>query len=50
VTTGKTELRYDTGERQFLQNWQSPRGGGLCYRVTMTARDGSSINAFFKTK
>jgi hypothetical protein len=50
VTTGGTELRYDTVGRQFIQNWQSPKRGGVCYRVTMTARDGSAISAFFKTK
>jgi hypothetical protein len=50
TTTGGTNLRYDTTGHQFIQNWQTPKGAGQCYRVTMTARDGSTINAFFKTK
>jgi hypothetical protein len=47
---GGTSLRYDTTARQFVQNWQTPKAGGQCYRVMMTARDGSTISAFFKTK
>ena len=47
VTTGGTTLRYDS---QFIQNWQTPKGAGKCYLVTMTARDGSKIEALFKTK
>jgi hypothetical protein len=50
TTTGGTSLRYDTTARQFIQNWQTPKTAGACYRVTMTARDGSTITAFFKTK
>jgi hypothetical protein len=50
TTTGGTSLRYDGVEGQFIQNWQSPKGPGKCYRATMTAADGSSISAFFKTK
>ena len=47
VTTGNTSLRYDS---QFIQNWQTPKIAGLCLKVTMTARDGSQIEALFKTK
>jgi hypothetical protein len=50
VTTGATALRYDTTAHQFIQNWQTPKGAGSCYRVTMMAKDGSTISAFFKTK
>jgi hypothetical protein len=46
--TGGTVLRYTDG--QFIQNWDSPKGAGKCFRVTMTARDGSKLSAFFKTK
>jgi hypothetical protein len=49
-TSGATQLRYDLVDGQFIQNWQSPKGANQCYRVTMTALDGSSISAFFKTK
>jgi hypothetical protein len=50
TSTGGTSLRYDTTGGQFIQNWQTPRQAGACYRVTMTAQDGSSLVAFFKLK
>jgi MBG domain (YGX type) len=50
TTTGGTTLRYDTTGHQFIQNWQSPKGANACYKVTMTAQDGSKISAYFKTK
>ncbi|HWJ82878.1 MAG TPA: PxKF domain-containing protein [Nocardioides sp.] len=50
TTTGATSLRYDTTAGQFVQNWKVPTGAGLCYRVTMTALDDSSISALFKAK
>ena len=50
TTTGGTSLRYDTTGGQFIQNWQTPRQAGACYRVTMTTQDGSSLVAFFKLK
>ena len=48
TTQGATVLRYSDG--QFIQNWETPKGANKCYRVTMTARDGSQLSAFFKTK
>jgi hypothetical protein len=50
VTTGGTTLRYDTTAHQFVQNWQTSKGAGACYRVTMETQDGSKIYAYFKTK
>lgn len=50
TTTGGTSLRYDTTAGQFIQNWQTPRQAGACYRVTMTTQDGSALVAFFKLK
>jgi hypothetical protein len=51
VTTGGTSLRYDGQGGQFIQNWQTPKGAGNCYRVTMTARDNTTtLSALFKTK
>jgi len=50
TSTGGTSLRYDTTGGQFIQNWQTPRQAGACYRVTMTAQDGSSLVALFKLK
>jgi hypothetical protein len=50
TTTGGTSLRYDPVAGQFIQNWQTPRKPGTCYRVTMTTQDGSSLGALFKLK
>ena len=50
TTTGGTTLRYDTVAGQFIQNWQTPKAPGSCYKVTMTTQDGSSISANFKLK
>jgi hypothetical protein len=50
TSTGGTVLRYDATGGQFIQNWQTPKGAGICYRTTMTTLDGSKLVAFFKTK
>jgi HYR domain len=50
TTTGGTSLRYDTTAGQFVQNWQTPKLPGQCYKVTMTAQDGSSLTASFRLK
>jgi hypothetical protein len=48
TTPGSTTLGYDGN--QFHLNWQTPKGANKCYRMTMTAIDGSQLTAFFKTK
>jgi hypothetical protein len=53
TTSGGSVLRYDAMSGRFIGNWQAPRGSsvvGKCYRVTVTAADGSPIAAFFKMK
>jgi hypothetical protein len=50
TTTGGTSLRYDGTGAQFVQNWQTPKSAGSCYRVTMTTQDNSSLVALFKLK
>jgi hypothetical protein len=50
TATGGTVLRYDSTGGQFIYNWQTPKKPGNCYRVTMTALDGSAISALFKLK
>jgi hypothetical protein len=50
VTTGGTNLRYDTTGGQFIQNWQTPKKPGTCHTVTMTTQDGSTISANFILK
>ena len=50
TTTGGTSLRYDATAGQFIQNWQTPKQAGACYRVTMTTQDGSSLVALFKLR
>jgi hypothetical protein len=46
ASTGGTALKHNG---QFQQNWKTPTALG-CYKLTMTARDGSSISALFKVK
>lgn len=50
TATGNTSLRYDATAGQFVYNWKTPTAAGTCYRLTMTANDGSSISANFKLK
>jgi len=50
TTTGGTSLRYDATGGQFIQNWQTPKTPGACYRVTMKTDDGSTTDALFKLK
>lgn len=50
TTTGATGLRYDSTANQYIYNWQSPRGAGSCYRVSVTLTDGSVKSALFRTK
>lgn len=50
TTTGGTILRYDATGHQFIQNWQTPKAAGACYKVTMTTLDGSTLQAYFMLK
>jgi hypothetical protein len=50
TNTGGTQLRYDGTGGQFIQNWQTPKGGGNCYAAVMTAADGSKLVAMFQAK
>lgn len=50
TTTGGTGLRFDASAGQFVQNWQTPKSPGTCFRVAMTAKDGSTISALFKLR
>ncbi|GAB5078933.1 hypothetical protein ARTHROSP310_20750 [Arthrobacter sp. AD-310] len=50
TATGSTSLRYDATAGQFIYNWKTPTGTGTCYKLTMTANDGSTISANFKLK
>src|SRR5215831_3051689 len=29
--TGASALRYDTTGQQFIENWKTPKGAGVCY-------------------
>lgn len=49
-TSGATVLRYDATANQYVYNWQSPKGAGVCYRLTVTLTDGTSRSADFKTR
>jgi hypothetical protein len=50
TSTGGTSLRYDQTGGQFIQNWKTPTTANQCYKVTMTADDGSQVSALFKIK
>ena len=50
AATGGTSLRYDATGGQFIYNWKTPTGVNTCYKVTVTAQDGSTLIAFFKLK
>ena len=50
VTTGGTNLRYDTTGGQFIQNWQTPKKPGTCAQAIATLQDGSTITANFTLK
>jgi hypothetical protein len=50
ATTGGTVLRYDAAAGQFIDNWKTSGKAGECYKVTMTAQDGSTLTALFKLK
>jgi len=50
TSTGKTSLRYDTADGQFIQNWQTPKKANACFTVMLTTADGSGIVANFKLK
>ena len=50
TTTGGTGLRYHSTAGQFIQNWQTPKQPGACYRVTMTTQDLPSPVASFELK
>ena len=50
TATGNTALRYDTTSGQFVYNWQTPKGAGICYDTTFTDQSGATLTAHFKTK
>lgn len=50
LATGDTSLRYDSTGGQYIYNWKTPTGADSCYKVTVSATDGSSITAYFKLK
>ncbi|MEW6086418.1 MAG: ABC transporter substrate-binding protein [Chloroflexota bacterium] len=48
--TESTGLCYDPDTGQFIYNWKTPKNPGVCYRLTLTTDDGSTLVAFFKLK
>lgn len=50
TATGNTTLRYDATAGQYVYNWKTPSTPGACYKLNMTALDGSVISALFKLK
>lgn len=49
LAAGGRALRYDTRCGQFIYNWKTPTAKGD-YRVTVTLRDGSTIEALFRLR
>jgi hypothetical protein len=51
ATAGSSSLRYDSSERQFIQNWKtSTVSSDTCYRVTVTFQDASAIHTFVRLR
>jgi hypothetical protein len=50
TTTGKTSLRYDATEGQFIQNWQTPKKPGQVLRRHHDDPGRFDISALFKLK
>jgi hypothetical protein len=51
TTTGGTALRYDSTANQFIQNWQTPKKAGACYRVDIAFVGGiQKLSANFQLK
>ncbi len=48
LSTSTSGLKYDTTGGQYVYTLKAPSAG--CYKVTMTAVDGSKITALFKTR
>ena len=47
--SGGTALRYDAAGKQFVQNWQTPKAAGSCYKVTVSVGSASQA-ALFKLR
>jgi hypothetical protein len=50
TTTGGTSLRYDASSEQFIQNWQTPKQVGKCFRAVVTFKGGQTLVADFQLK
>ncbi len=51
LTSGDTNLRWDSTAGHYIWNWKTPKDAvGKCYQVTVRTNDGASINALFKLK
>ena len=50
TTTGGTTLRYDLSSNQYVQNWQTPKRPGTCYRVDVAISGGQRVSANFQLK
>ncbi|MEE9256166.1 MAG: PxKF domain-containing protein, partial [bacterium] len=50
-TTGKTRLRYDSTDEQFVLNWKTSKGmKGKCFFFVLDLTDGTSHFAGFRVK
>jgi hypothetical protein len=50
-TAGSTSLRYDTTDKQYIQNWKTGTvSGSTCFRVALTTADDSVIYTFVQLR
>jgi hypothetical protein len=50
LSTGNTELRYDTSGHQFMYNWKTPSLSGACLRLDIKFVDNQVKSANFKLR
>ena len=51
ASEGQSSLRYDSTASQFIQNWKTAAvSGDTCFRVSVTALDGSAVHAFVRLR
>jgi hypothetical protein len=49
LARGKTRLRFDERSEKFVYAWRTPKKSGH-YKVTLTLRDGSTLQALFRLR
>lgn len=51
TSSDPTTLQFSAEQGRFIYTWQTPRQhANVCYTVTLSTIDGSSLSAFFRLK